>query len=360
MNAKRGIRFVLHPSAFTLIEMLTVIAIIGILAGILLPTLHMVKKKARITQAASDISALAQALTAYNADFGAFPPDSQDCFEDPSGTVYTAFEDLDNPNEIVVWFLTREYVRSGGAGEPKISETEWTVGPKDSLKINARITAPGSPYLDVPNKARSDYDQDDFYEFVDPWGRPYMYRAYLSPAQAINNILPPVYVDEDDPPDGIDDITIMTFELDVPAELQSMEGIRGKVRFGGFGTADDSFNNMFNFEGSGDFSVEITLTGIVSAPSLTADTEYQFCLHNPQTCDVYSLGPDGLTRRAQNPTDPGGATIEWKPKNWSTTTTWPYDDWAEVWGSPGDGNDIMTDGNIGIAEEKHRDDINNW
>jgi len=346
MYAKRGFRFVLHPSAFTLIEMLTVIAIIGILAGILLPTLHMVRKKARITQAASDIAALGQALTAYNADFGAFPPDSAACLPSGAGE---AFEDLDNPNEIVVWFLTREYVRTGGAGEPNLSETEWTVGPKDAIKINARITAAGSPYLDVPTKARRDYDQDNFHEFVDPWGRPYMYKAYPSAFRDID----------------LASIAgkVLTLDLDLPNELSPVGGstykIAGKIRLRG--VADDAFNGDFDFEGgSAADLVDITFSSDLTFVPDVSLAEYQFLLHNRQTCDVYSLGPDGLTRGAQNPTDPGGATIEWKPNNWTATTTWPYDDWAEVWGSPGDGNDVMTDGNIGIAEEKHRDDINNW
>jgi len=331
--------FFLHPSAFTLIEMLTVIAIIGILAGILLPTLGMVRAKARAATASSDISALAQALAAYSADFGALPPDSNDCLPNGAGE---AFEDLDMPNEILVWFLTRQYVKTGGAGYPNPSGTEWTVSPQDSLKINARITAAGSPYFDVRTKARRDYDNDGFNEFVDPWGRPYMYRAYPRPARSIDNIQAPVY-------DAGEDITTMTFELDVLAERQPMEGVRGKVTFSGFEAADDSFNGTFDFEGNGDFSVNIFLRGNVAAPSLTGSPEYRFALHNTQTCDLYSLGPDGLTRGAQEP--------EWKPG----TSDTEYGRWTEVWGSPGDGNDVLTEGgNIGITDEKHRDDINNW
>ena len=44
--------------AFTLIEMLTVIAIIAILAGILIPTIGVVMRKAKVARATSEIASL--------------------------------------------------------------------------------------------------------------------------------------------------------------------------------------------------------------------------------------------------------------------------------------------------------------
>ena len=43
---------------FTLVEMLTVVAIIGILAGLIIPTVVISQKKGRVTQAKTDISIL--------------------------------------------------------------------------------------------------------------------------------------------------------------------------------------------------------------------------------------------------------------------------------------------------------------
>lgn len=62
--------------AFTLIELITVIAIIIILLGFLVGASSSARKRARINQAKSEIAALETALHAYRADVGAFPVDS--------------------------------------------------------------------------------------------------------------------------------------------------------------------------------------------------------------------------------------------------------------------------------------------
>ena len=70
----RIVRALLRLRAFTLIEMLTVIAIIAILTGLVIPAVIMAKRKARAAKAQSDIAALASAITMYISDFGAPPP----------------------------------------------------------------------------------------------------------------------------------------------------------------------------------------------------------------------------------------------------------------------------------------------
>lgn len=61
-------------AAFTLIEMLVVIAIIAILAGILFPVFNQVREKGRQTNCQSNLSQLAIAVKQYRSDAGAYPP----------------------------------------------------------------------------------------------------------------------------------------------------------------------------------------------------------------------------------------------------------------------------------------------
>lgn len=63
------------PEAFTLIELLTVIAIIGILAGIMIPTMSSVRARARVATCGSNLRQIAIANIAYaNENKGHFPP----------------------------------------------------------------------------------------------------------------------------------------------------------------------------------------------------------------------------------------------------------------------------------------------
>ncbi len=55
---------------FTLVEMLTVIAIISILAGLVIPVVIIAQERGRITQAQSDITSLLTALKQLDADYG--------------------------------------------------------------------------------------------------------------------------------------------------------------------------------------------------------------------------------------------------------------------------------------------------
>lgn len=54
---------------FTLVEMLTVVAIIGILAGLIIPTVVIAQRRGRETQAKSDISSIMTALKQLKSDY---------------------------------------------------------------------------------------------------------------------------------------------------------------------------------------------------------------------------------------------------------------------------------------------------
>ena len=61
---------------FTVIELLAVIAIIGILSAILLPALSKARMMAKKSNASGDIHQLVVALRMYAEDWGTYPPDS--------------------------------------------------------------------------------------------------------------------------------------------------------------------------------------------------------------------------------------------------------------------------------------------
>ncbi len=60
-------------NAFTLVELLLVLTILAILAGIVLPRMTGSTERARTTAATTQISTLGTALGAYEVDNGAYP-----------------------------------------------------------------------------------------------------------------------------------------------------------------------------------------------------------------------------------------------------------------------------------------------
>ncbi len=60
-------------SAFTLVELLLVLVILGVLAAIILPKFSGVSERSRITATATQLSTFKTALDAYEVDMGSYP-----------------------------------------------------------------------------------------------------------------------------------------------------------------------------------------------------------------------------------------------------------------------------------------------
>lgn len=87
--------------AFTLVEMLLVVTIIGILAALVIPRIVGVGDKSRITAAGADINGgIKAALGRYEVDVGQYPRNLQDLIKQPSNGKRWAGPYLDQlPND---------------------------------------------------------------------------------------------------------------------------------------------------------------------------------------------------------------------------------------------------------------------
>lgn len=68
----------LRASAFTLVELLTVIAIIAILMGLLFPAIAAVKENGRRAEARNNVMQIVTAVKAYNTEYGKYPRVQED------------------------------------------------------------------------------------------------------------------------------------------------------------------------------------------------------------------------------------------------------------------------------------------
>jgi prepilin-type N-terminal cleavage/methylation domain-containing protein len=139
-----------EPSAFTLVELMAVITVIGILAGLTLGAAGAVRRHGATSQAKAEITALQAACDRYFADFGAYPttnsmPDPGSSLDvDPTSANYKAGSGV----LFTALFGTNQYNKAPASKryfEPKPSMVSSTNG--------------ANPY------------------FADPWGYSYGYNS---------------------------------------------------------------------------------------------------------------------------------------------------------------------------------------
>ncbi|MEO6845913.1 MAG: prepilin-type N-terminal cleavage/methylation domain-containing protein, partial [Chthoniobacterales bacterium] len=99
--------------AFTLIELLIVIGIIAILMGLLFPALQGAINMAKKTAAKNDVTQIAQAVTAFEAEYG-YLPASLDTTNGILGTNILGPLTNNNPRGII--FLDAPFQKRGKGG----------------------------------------------------------------------------------------------------------------------------------------------------------------------------------------------------------------------------------------------------
>jgi prepilin-type N-terminal cleavage/methylation domain-containing protein len=169
MNILKFSRF---KSAFTLVELLTVIAIIGILAAMLLTVFPAVIKTGKITKAKLEMADIVNAIEAYDSDYGRFPISSSE--QSAAGTndftvgamLPLAPISLDN-NSNVVAILMDLTVYPNGTPTANVGHAKNS---KQVKYLNAKISG-YDPASNNPNPPGG-VDNNGIYR--DPWGSPYV------------------------------------------------------------------------------------------------------------------------------------------------------------------------------------------
>lgn len=150
--------------AFTLVELLTVIAIIAILMGLLFPAIGIIKEQARKVQAKNDVTNIVAAVKQYYTEYGKYP-----AVQDPPSTG-GADDSVGDPA-----------INPTGGNNNSLFNTLRAIptGLNENHKFNPRrivffegkgASDPAAPRGGFSDKSTDPTVQGNFY---DPWGKQY-------------------------------------------------------------------------------------------------------------------------------------------------------------------------------------------
>ena len=154
-------------AAFTLVEMLVVIAIIGILAAMLLPVLVSVRNSANKMKAKTEMSQLVTAITAYDADYSRFPVSPQ-----AQAAASAAGGDFTYGGTFIGGVVANGYSYEANNAEVIAILTDNTQNP---VNANHQKNPKQVKYLNAtpaPDNVSPGIGTDGVYR--DPWGNPYV------------------------------------------------------------------------------------------------------------------------------------------------------------------------------------------
>ena len=148
--------------AFTLIELLTVIAIIGILAGIIIPTVDAVRENAMKTKTKAMFSQWVAALESFRQDYGYYPtftfPQGEDgkFVQVLTGTEADADPNRLNKKNISYYTFTEEAFGREDDGDP--ANDDMLVDAFDNPNFGMSVDGDQDGFIDSPPTDLEDHD----------------------------------------------------------------------------------------------------------------------------------------------------------------------------------------------------------
>jgi len=136
-------------SAFTLIELLIVIAIIGILMSLLFPAVNSAIDAARKAQAKNDVTQIATAVIAYETEYGRLPLPTKTSVDSVLVNVLAGIDTgTNNPRGIV--FLEVQAAKKGKSGtngsgfvDPWTTNTPYYIAMDDDYDNTIKVSTNG-------------------------------------------------------------------------------------------------------------------------------------------------------------------------------------------------------------------------
>lgn len=180
-HSGRPSSFRLHPSAFTLTELLIVIAIIATLAALLLPAIQGARNKAKQTAITLELQQIAGAMEDLKNDFGAYPPNGMNNGDTRNQQVATlvpsdfkrmfkkAFPRSKEPNELIDAIAAAPNENVAGPSRPTI--------PRDASggQAGGGLTAAESVYFWLGG-----FSEDTSYPISGPGGPSFLVQNNVS------------------------------------------------------------------------------------------------------------------------------------------------------------------------------------
>lgn len=167
-----------REAGFTLVELLTVIAIIIILAGLILSTAGYVQRKGAAARASAEIAALSSACENYKADNGIYPRAPQSTPGIPSTSVTDALDAKTAPDPST-YTAASLYLYKELSGDKSPVDRAVDAGQKSYFEFKPTMLSGTSPAVTG---------------IIDPFGNSYGYStAYAGDLDATPVVNPPTH-----------------------------------------------------------------------------------------------------------------------------------------------------------------------